>query len=230
MYLVLSVFFFCWTCFTCIFHVLFFYVLKNGFSSFRIFYFPVVMYLKKMLFFIQQIGEDIFCFFSSCHFSFFFCSLVFFFFEKSVCEIILFIFELFLRFLNNPFPPYFLTKNQLQNIHFSFSSLFFCFTFFLSTFFLVSIIIFSLIIFPSCVFLLAWSFFLVCPMFFVLKNKKFVFEKNSKKSLTLSLKHLFWKTLFLIFYHFSPSNCFFMHDLQKHFAILPVFSNSFLKK
>ena len=132
--------------------VLCFYVFKNGFSSFRIFYFPVVMYLKNV-FLSNKLVRDVFCFFSflSCFFLLF-CSL--FFFKKS--EIIFFIFGLFLKFLKNPFPPYFLTKKSAPNIHFSFSSLFFRFTCFLSTFSFFSIIIFffdhfSFVCFPPCV-------------------------------------------------------------------------------
>ena len=75
--------------------VLCFCVLKNGFSSFRIFCLPVVMYLKKCCFSSTKIWEDIFCFFSFCHVSFFFCSLVcIFFFEKRV-QNKSFIFEMF---------------------------------------------------------------------------------------------------------------------------------------
>ena len=141
-----------------------FSVLNNGFSSFRIFCLPVVMYLKKMLSFIQQIGEDIFCFFSFCHVSFFFSSLVFLFWKK-VCEMNLFSFELFFEipcssFFSLHFSYEKIRPTKKSSLLFSpfFVSLFLS-TFFLSSFFFDN---FSFHLFCSSLFAFS-SFFLFSP-------------------------------------------------------------------
>ena len=85
-FFLLEMFYIYFSCF-----VLFFCFLKKG-LQFSHFLLACCDVSEKMLFFVQQIGEDIFCFFSFCHF--FFCSLVCLF-LKRVCEINLFILELF---------------------------------------------------------------------------------------------------------------------------------------
>ena len=81
---ILSVYFGCWTCFTFFLVLSCFQCLEQWFLQFSHFLLACCDVSEKMLFFIQQIGEDIFCFFSFCHVSFFLCSLVFCFGKKCV--------------------------------------------------------------------------------------------------------------------------------------------------
>ena len=164
--------------------VLFFCFLKNGLQSSH-FLLACCDVSEKMLFFIQQIGEDIFCFFSFCHFSFlFFCSLVCLF-LKRVCEINLFIFELFF-FFEIPCSSFFslhifVTKKKStpKKIIFVFSVLFFVSLFSFQHFSFFLSLLFSLIIF---------SFHLFCS------------------SLRAFLS--FFSSLFLHSFFISPSQCF----------------------
>ena len=103
--------------------------------------------------------------------------------------------------------------------------------------------------FFSCVFLLASSFFLVCPMFsvffailhyflswFSFTNLLFgplpkivLFSKEIKKSLILFSKLFFLKNPFSWFKPLFALKLSPVHDLQKTFCHLSVFSNSFWK-
>ena len=137
-----------------------FSVLKNGFSSFRIFCLPVVMYLKKCCFSSNKLERTSSAFSLSVMFLSY-SVLLFFFLGEKVCEINLFSFELFfLKFLVRTFSPFtILTKKSApKKKHLCFSVLF-CFTFpfniFLSSFFF-DIFSFHLFVHP---FLLSSPFF-----------------------------------------------------------------------
>ena len=164
-FFLLDMFYIYFSCF-----VLCFCVLKNG-LQFSYCLLACCDVSEKMLLFIQQIGDDIFCF-SLCHVCFFYCSLVCFFLLKRVCEIILFNFELFFEI---PYSSFFL-PSLFSHEKFSIpkkSSLFFqsflCFTFFLSTFFLFLSLLFSVMFYRP----------FVCFISFLFSEKIFPKKKNS---------------------------------------------------
>ena len=184
-----------------------FLCLEKWFLQFSHFLLACCDVSDKMLFFIQQIGEDIFCFFSSCHFSFFFCF------------------------------PFFSQKHDFV-CFLSFD----IFPFFYHLFFLIII--------PSCVFLLAWSFFLVCPMFFCFVREsswslflnffcqsslwasyknRFVFEKVQKIIDPFLDIILFEKPFFLIVLPLFAIKLFFHAWSSKTSCHLHAFSKLFLK-
>ena len=124
----------------------FLYLLFN--IQFHIYYFPVLMYLKNVVFF-QRIGEDIFCFFLSAIFFFSFSVLLFFFFlKKCVWQIFLFLNSFWnsLLILFSLF-TFVSRKNQPRNLHFLFLFSPFSVSLFFQHFSLFSIITFSFIIF-----------------------------------------------------------------------------------
>ena len=151
--------FFFWTslyiCFPCF---VFFCVLKNGFSVF--FWLSFLFFSFSFFFLKNSVSHVLFFFkkktnwggwhlrFSFCLFLFYSFSVLWFFLKSFVCEIIVFILKLLVKFLVDPFSLHFFLKKKLsptKNCFVVFQSVF-CFTFFFLssffTFFLSSILSF----------------------------------------------------------------------------------------
>ena len=174
------------------------------------------MYLKNVVFF-QQIGEDIFCFFSFCNFSFFLFLFSRFFFFLKVCVTNPFIFELFLEFLVNPCSLFTFSheKSAQKPSFFVSAQSLFCFTFafnifpyFLSSLFLSSFFPSFLFVHP---FLLFFSFSLLSFLhsFFISLSQCFSFSFF----LYLMFTHLFFSIAVVayplfVLTHFSSVSLF----------------------